>query len=66
MQRFKPELLLLRTICFVQVYSTSRYFIGPDNLFRKFNTDANYIEYPQLNIFTSDKLVSWQLLYASQ
>ncbi|KAK9915264.1 hypothetical protein WJX75_006854 [Coccomyxa subellipsoidea] len=45
------------------VYSTGRYFNGPDNLFRKFNTDANYIEYPQLNIFTSDKLDTFIDIY---
>ncbi|CAL8468392.1 g7932 [Coccomyxa elongata] len=46
-----------------QVYPTGRYFHGPDKVFRKFSTDANYIEYPQLNIFTSDRLDTYIDIY---
>ncbi|EIE19401.1 hypothetical protein COCSUDRAFT_44735 [Coccomyxa subellipsoidea C-169] len=48
---------------FYEVFSTGRYLNGPDKLFRKFNTDANYVEYPQLNIFTSDKLDTYIDIY---
>ncbi|BDA43661.1 hypothetical protein COCOBI_04-6740 [Coccomyxa sp. Obi] len=45
------------------VYPTGRYFHGPDKIFRKFSMDANYIEYPQLNIFTSDRLDAYIDIY---
>jgi hypothetical protein len=39
-----------------EVYSTGKYFIGPDAEFKVFNSDAHFITLRDAAIFTADKL----------
>jgi hypothetical protein len=38
------------------VYTSGRYFVGPDYTFKKFQADAHFEEVKNIAVFTSDKL----------